>query len=74
MASIARLQSAVVHCANNWKMFAAAQIQKQLAFSLWQFYDVARAAKKRLLKLTENSEQNSFTNMIAKIDVEALRI
>ena len=36
-----------------------------------QFYD---AAKKCLLKLTDLSELNSFTNVVAKIDIDAFKI
>ena len=31
------------------------------------------AQKKRLLQLTKDSELNNFTNMIAKIDIDALK-
>ena len=41
-----------------------------LAFSLLQFYNAAKTAKKRLLKQTEHSELNSFTIM----DLDALKI
>ena len=33
-----------------------------------------RKAKKRLLKLQEHSELNNFTNIVAEIDVNALKI
>ena len=35
---------------------------------------LAKAGKKSLLKLTEHSELNSFTNMAAEIDIDALKI
>ena len=34
----------------------------------------AKAAKKPLLNQTEHWELNSFTNMVAKIDIDALKI
>ena len=36
-----------------------------------RFYDAPKAAKTRLLKVTEHSEINDFTNMVAKIDTNA---
>ena len=47
---------------------------KKLAFSLLQFYDAAKAAKKRLLKLTEHLKLSSFINIVTKIDVDDLKI
>ena len=50
-------------------------MKKKLAFLLLQYYDAAikTAKKKRLLKLTKHSELNNFTNMVAKIDIDALK-
>ena len=50
------------------------QIEEKLAFTLLQLYDAAKQQKKRLLKLIKHSESNSFTNMVAKIDIDALKI
>ena len=35
---------------------------------------LAKAGKKGLLKLTEHSKLNSFTTLVAEIDVDALKI
>ena len=35
---------------------------------------LAKAGKKRLLKLTEHSELHSVANMVAEIDIGALKI
>ena len=47
---------------------------KMLAFLLSQNYDAAVTAKKRLLKQTKQREQNSFTNTVAKTDIDDLKI
>ena len=54
------------------KILPVVQIKKKLAFSLLQFYDAAKPAKKALLRLTEHSELNNFTNMVAKIEIDDL--
>ena len=67
--------SAVAHCAGIWENFGLwFKSKKKLSFSLLQFYGAAKATKKRLLKLTKHSEFNSFTNMNAEIDIDALKI
>ena len=47
---------------------------KKLTFSLLQVYDAAKAVKKPLLKLTEHLKLNSFTNIVAKIDINTFKI
>ena len=37
-------------------------------------YNAAKTAKKPLLRQTEHGELNSFTNMVAKIDVDKLKL
>ena len=42
--------------------------------SLFQFYDDAKAAKKRLRMLSEHSELKKFMSMFARIYIDALKI
>ena len=41
---------------------------------LLQLYDATKAGKKPLFKQTEHWELNSFTKMVAKIDIDTLKI
>ena len=56
------------------KLSAFVQIAKNSLFCFCNFTMLAKAGKKNLLKLTEHSELNSFTNMAAEIDIDALKI
>ena len=49
-------------------------VKKKIAFSLLQFRDVAKAAKKPFLLQTEHSELNSFTNMVAKVNIDTFKV
>ena len=42
--------------------------------SLFHFYVAAKVAKKPLLEKTDHWKLNSFSNMVAKIDVNDLKI
>ena len=55
---------AISHSEGNHKKFCLLFKLKKLAFLLLYFYDAAKAAKKRFLKLTEHSKLSSFANMI----------
>ena len=52
------------------EILAVVSVKKKLAFSRLEFY----AAKKPLLKYTDYGELNKFTNMVAKVRIEALKI
>ena len=56
------------------KLWAVIQIEKKLAFWFYNFTMLPKAEKKRLLKLAEHSELNSFKNVVAEIDIDALKI
>ena len=56
------------------KTFGSRSHRKRLAFSLLHFCEAAKAGKHRLLELKEHSELSSFTNMVAEIDTDALKI
>ena len=47
--------------------------KKNVFFFILQVYITAKAARKSILKLTEQMELNSFTNITAKIDIDALK-
>ena len=74
-ASIPRLKSAVAHCAGKiekkfWLLFKLKKT-RLYAFAILR---CRKSSKKKLfLKLTEHSKPNSFTNMVAKIDIDALK-
>ena len=75
IASILRLQRALRFVQVTEKFLAFVHdSRKNLAFSLLQFYNAAKAAKKPVLKQVEHCELNNFTNMVAKIDIHTLKI
>ena len=47
---------------------------KMLAFSLSQFYDTAKTAKKVFTQADRALEISSFTNMVAIIEIDALKV
>ena len=47
---------------------------KMLAFSLSQFYDAAKTAKEEFTQADRALGKNSFTNMVVRIDIDALKI
>ena len=58
----------------NEKFSAVVQAEKKRAFLLLQLYNAAKAAKTPLLEQTEHKELSSFANMVAKNDINALKI
>ena len=56
------------------KFFAIVQIKKKTSFFGYAILRCCKRGNKNLRKLTEHSELNNFTNMVAKIDIDALKI
>ena len=61
------------YCTGNRENFWLLFKLEKTRFSLLQYYVAAKMAKKHLLKLTEHLELNSFTNMVAKIDISTFK-
>ena len=74
VATILNYYRMLLRTAQQLKFFWLPFKRKCSLFRYRNFFDAAKTAKERFLKKTEPWKENSFTNMVVIIDIDALKI